>query len=165
MLQVSAGPGQPRSLRALLSSPARSKALAAALFGLAGLLSAAVAWLATGIDTHPIVLRAVATPGIAGVVLGLLCEGWLRRGKALVSGAACGVLVHPVTWALFVVWANLDVWFRGGTPRGNLLQGLSNALVWSVASVAYGFLLTVPAFVLAAWAWTRLNPPPSPCTS
>ncbi len=136
----------------------QDRLVAFVLFGMAGLLSAIVAWLAIGHDTHPIVMRAVVCPVIAGGLIGLLCVPGLLRGRRLLCGALGGVLVHPMAWSIFVTWAWLSAWTGGREPAGHILDGLSNALVWSVASLAYGFLLTIPTFVGAAWLWPRLRP-------
>ena len=171
MLQVPAGTEEPRGLRQELI-PIGPRLTAALLFGGAGLMSALVAWTILDSDTHPIVVTAIAATTVAGALLGAAVARWARtphpigqgRRTALV-GVLTGVAIHPTAWLTFVLFAWCSAWLSGRAPKGHLIEGLGNALVWAVASLTYGFLLTVPAFGLAAWVYIRVvgpaNPPPT----
>ena len=160
-----AGSGEPRSVRKVLIDlfRLRPRLLTAITFGIAGLVAALIAWGLTGRDTHYIVIRAIVASAVAGMLVGLLFVRWLLRARRFVAvGLLAGLALHPLAWMTFVVWAWCAPWFEGGVPAGTLLGGLGNALVWSVASVAYGAVLTLPLFVLASWLTTRLLGPPAP---
>ena len=128
------------------------RSLGVVLFGAAGLLSAAVAWLALGRAAEPVVLRAIASAPLAGALLGMLAVDRItdREPKtALRVGAVVGLLLHPMTWLIFATWGHLSP--VAESVGGSLLDAWSNALVWSIASVPHGAALTLPVCIGAAF--------------
>jgi hypothetical protein len=129
--------------------------------GLAALFAATAAWLYLGAESKAIVYRAIVSAGIAGLFLGqstlylaskIRFDGWK---SAATTGIINGVLLHPLTWVVFVLWTRWAVLFEGGAPAGTLFNDLYSALVWSLGSAMYGFLLTIPAMTVAAYLSTK----------
>jgi hypothetical protein len=125
---------------------------------LAALAAALLAWLYLGAETKAVVFRAIISTAIAGLLLGswpLSLKVGGRWKSALFSGAIKGLLLHPATWLVFVLWTRWAVLLDGGAPAGNLWDDLYSALIWSLGSVMYGFVVTVPAMAAAAYLSTE----------
>jgi len=115
---------------------------------------ALILWFVFGSDTDALTLRAVASCSTAGAMLGLLSTRFFRGSSqktAILSGVMGGLLIHPISWILFSAGSWIYVQWTSGNAAGTLLESAIAGLLFSLGSLSFGFLLTCPAFVGAAW--------------
>lgn len=136
----------------------REQFLGALLFGAGALTAALVAWAILGRHTEAVVLRALACATMAGILIGGLAPRWVRSHEprdAARAGLLVGLLVHPATWLLFVLWGYL-IPTSDKAVGGSLLQAAENVVLWTAASIPHGAALTLPISIGAAFIYQRM---------
>ena len=114
-----------------------------------------------GNQTEIIVWRAIGSAVAGGAIVGYLSAPHLTGGstrKNVIVSAVGGIAAHPCTWILFVLWSYCIALAGSEALQGTLLETLESALIWSVGSITYGAVLTVPAGIGAALLTARLLP-------
>jgi hypothetical protein len=136
----------------------QKKIIGALMFGLGALGAAAIAWAVLGSKTDAVVLRAIASTTFSGAVIGTIVSTRLhtRAPRSVArTGLLTGLLLHPVTWFVYVIWGVLVPTSAEGVG-GNVLVALENALLWTAASIPHGAALTIPVCLLAAFGFARV---------
>lgn len=137
----------------------QKKIIGAAMFGLCALGAAAVAWAVLGSKTDAVVLRAIASATFSGAVIGTVVSTKMLSSaprSVARTGLLTGLLLHPTTWLVYVVWGVL-VPTSAESVGGNVLVALENALLWTAASIPHGAALPIPACLAAAFGFARLT--------
>jgi hypothetical protein len=133
----------------------------ALIFGALGLVLSylILAGHAAGRDWWSIVVASgVAAFAVSYVLWRVICspDRPLSARRGALAGALTGLLAHPVTWYLAVVWTYLRgrVLFPGGKPVGPI-EGLPVSLVYAFFGLILTGWLTVPAGAIAGWLLAR----------
>ena len=94
---------------------------------------------------------------IACALVGVLSVAAIEKRGPVFPGALGGVVVHPIMWTLFVLEARFMALLEGRTPLGSTLDDLTAAFAWSGGSLMFGFWITMPLSVLAAFVYSKAS--------
>ncbi len=127
------------------AEPRLTRALFAIALALAGLCAASLVWWVLGADSHPLVVRAVLSASLAGLILGFVAPlRWTVSAPTRLT-LLLGLGLHPAAWVVYVLWARWSPVAPTIDEPGHVLQSLYSAIVWSTASIPFGAAVTLPA--------------------
>jgi len=119
---------------------------------------AVLLWALFGADTDVLTLRGIGACTAGGAIVGFFSTPFCRSKtlkSAWIAGGVGGLVVHPVAWVLFSVGSWVSVQLSTGDAAGTLWESALAGLLFSLGSLTFGFLLTCPAFMGAAWISRR----------